>query len=113
VEVLANIICCFKTEVLLNNKYIIIPCGPQYLFGPRLGCAREYGSVMVDQKIVSDHEKCAVFVIATYYQLLLRFIAAANAIAIAIDTGQISRMSKLCPGNLNLVRYLHQGILIL
>jgi hypothetical protein len=24
----------------------------------------EYGSVMVDQKIVSDHEKCAIFVIA-------------------------------------------------
>jgi hypothetical protein len=56
---------CFKTAVLLNNNYIIIPCGPQYLFGPRLGYAREYGSVMVDQKIVSDHEKCAIFVIAT------------------------------------------------
>jgi hypothetical protein len=55
------LICCFKTAVLLNNNYIIIPCGPQYLFGPRLGCAREYGSVMVDQKI---HEKCAIFVIA-------------------------------------------------
>jgi drug/metabolite transporter (DMT)-like permease len=25
-----------------------------------------------------------------------------------IDTGQISRMSKLCPGNLNLVRYLRK-----
>jgi hypothetical protein len=60
------LICCFKIAVLLYNNYIIyIPCGPQYLFGPRLGCAREYGSVMVDQKIVSDHEKCAIFVIAT------------------------------------------------
>jgi hypothetical protein len=36
------------------------------LFGPRLGCAREYGSVMVDQKIVSDHDKYAIFVIATF-----------------------------------------------
>jgi hypothetical protein len=57
-------ICSFKTAVLLNNNYIIIPCGPQYLFGARLGCAREYGSVMVDQKIVSDHDKCAIFVSA-------------------------------------------------
>jgi hypothetical protein len=61
-------ICCFKTAVLLNNNYVIIPCGPQYLFGPRLGYAREYGSVMVDQKIVSDHEKCAIFVIATEFR---------------------------------------------
>jgi hypothetical protein len=56
----------FKTAVLLNNNYII-PSGPQYLFGPRLGCAREYGSVMVDQKIVSDHEKCAIFAIAALF----------------------------------------------
>jgi hypothetical protein len=40
---LRAVICCFKTAVLLNNNYIIIPCGPQYLFGPRLDCAREYG----------------------------------------------------------------------
>jgi hypothetical protein len=60
------LIYCFKTAVLLNNNYIIIPCGPQYLFGPRLGCAHEYGYVTVDQKIVSDNEKCAIFVIATY-----------------------------------------------
>jgi hypothetical protein len=59
-ESVCALICCFKTAVLLNNNYIIIPCGPQYLFGPRLGCARESGSVMVDQKIVSGHEKCAV-----------------------------------------------------
>jgi hypothetical protein len=30
---------CFKTAVLLNNNYTIIPCVPQYLFGLRLGPA--------------------------------------------------------------------------
>jgi hypothetical protein len=66
----APLSCCLKTAVLLNNNYVIIPCGPQYLFGPRLGDAREYGSVMVDQEIVSDHEKCAIFVIATELRIL-------------------------------------------
>jgi hypothetical protein len=34
-------------------------------YEPRLGCAREYGPVPDDQKIVSDHEKGAIFVMAT------------------------------------------------
>jgi len=53
-----------ETGVLLNNNYIIIACGPEVCSVLRLGCAREYGSVFDDQKIVSDHEKCAIFVIA-------------------------------------------------
>jgi hypothetical protein len=64
------LICCFKTACLLNNNYIIITCSPKYLFGPRLGCARGYGYVMVDQKIVSDHDKCAIFVIAAVFIFL-------------------------------------------
>jgi hypothetical protein len=44
---------------------LLLPAVGSICSGPRLGFAREYGSVMVDQKIVSHHEKCAIFVIAT------------------------------------------------
>jgi hypothetical protein len=68
----ANCYFIFKTAVCL-----IITIGYYHLRSeisvPDRGWAlpMSNGSVMVDHKIVSDHEKCAIFVIATLVQSLL------------------------------------------
>jgi hypothetical protein len=49
--------------------------------------------------MIKTHEIMNVSIIAIYSLLISIYY-------LLIDTWQISRMSKLCPGNLNLVRYL-------
>jgi hypothetical protein len=56
-----------KLRFCLITILLLLPAVRNICSGPRLGCAREYGSVFDDQKIVSDHEKCAIFVIAPLF----------------------------------------------
>jgi hypothetical protein len=69
----------------------------------RLGCAREYGSVPDDQKIVGDHEKCANFVIAIEMVVIiiliiigLRFWVWVSATSFSTNTVGMKHSSLWC-----------------